>query len=144
MAEDQFLFDDFFVAQDDSDPGERVEVELRGRKVPIFLKRGLSFGDKQAAKSKAVQTRVKPNGQVEIVSVDEGTFAVELLLSSIKSWPFVYASGKRVPVTRENIRAMLGDCAEVLAKVVVDRITARDKKMAPFTKPSEQISADLC
>lgn len=140
--DEQFLFDDFFVAQDDTDPGERVEVELRGRVVPIYLKRGLSFGDKQAAKSAAVSTRIKPNGQVEITRMDEGVFAVELLYRCIKSWPFTYASHKKVPVSRENIRAMLSDSAETLAKVVIDKINEREAKLAPFTKPSEQTFAD--
>ena len=141
MSDEQtFLFDDFFVAQDDSDPGERVDVEIRGRQVPFFLKRGLSFADREAAKSVAVQTRVKPNGQVEIVRIDEGVFATELLYRCLKSWPFTHRSGKRVEISRENIRAMVADGADTLAKVVIDRMTKRQETMKPFTKPSEKTS----
>ena len=140
---EQFLFDDFFVSQDETDPGERVEVEIRGRQVPVFLKRGLSFADREAAKSQAVKTRIKPNGQPEVVSIDEGIFAIELLFRTIKSWPFTYRSGKRVEISRENIKAMLADGADVLAKLVIDRISKRSEQMAPFTTPSEQNSADL-
>ncbi len=141
--DEQFLFDDFFVSQDESDPGERVEVEINGRQVPVYLKRGLSFADREAAKSQAVQTRIKPNGQVEIVRLDEGVFAVELLFRCLKSWPFTYRSGKRVEISRENIRAMLAEGADVLAKLMVDRIKTRSEKMAPFTTPSEKTSAEV-
>ncbi len=141
--DEQFLFDDFFVAQDATDPGDKVSVEIRGRQVPVFLKRGLSFSDREAAKNAAVQTRVKPNGQVEIVRMDEGVFAVELLYRCLVSWPFTYKSGKKVEISRENIQAMLADGAEALAMVVVKRMQSRQEKLEPFTKPSEQTSADL-
>ncbi|GHO45193.1 hypothetical protein [Ktedonospora formicarum] len=134
---EQFLFDDFFVAQDASDEGELIEVEINDRLVPVYIKRGLSFEDKAAAKAVGVKQRVKPNGEVEIVSMDEAAFAVELLYRCIVSWPFVYSSGRKVPVSRENIRLMLSEGAEAVAQVLLQRINKKREAKQPFTTPSE-------
>ncbi|GHO55527.1 hypothetical protein [Ktedonobacter robiniae] len=134
---EQFLFEDFFVAQDATDEGDRIEVEINDRLVPLRLKRGLSFEDKAAAKAVGVKQKVKPNGEVEIVEMDEAAFAVELLYRCIVSWPFVYSSGRKVPVSRENIRIMLSEGAEAVAQVVLQRINKRREIKQPFTTPSE-------
>lgn len=133
---ESFLFDDFFVAQDETDPGEQINVALNGRQVPLHVKRGLSHSDKQAAKKVAVKTRVKPNGQIEITEIDEGEFAVELIFRCLKSWPFKYRDGKPVKITRENIRLMLGEHTEVLATLFTNNITKKTEAMQPFTTPS--------
>lgn len=139
--EETFLFDDFFVANDQTDPGDRVEVEITDvhgnpRIVPLYIKRGLSLDDREAAKRQAVKTRLKPNGEYEIVSMDETVFAIELLVRCIRVWPFRYRDGSQVPVTRENIRQFLADGADKLAAMIVGRMQKRQEQKGPFLTPS--------
>lgn len=137
--ETDFLFDDFFVALDEDDFGELVEVEIRGRQVPIYIKRGLSLADREAAKSQAIKTRIKPTGEIEIVSMDEAVFAIELMVRCIKSWPFKYSNGLPVEITRENIRAMLADAVDAISLKLISNMQIRQKQREPFLLHSEKI-----
>lgn len=137
-----FLFDDFFVPEDD--PGHRVDISMRDvhgstRVVPIYIKRGLSLSDRDAAKNKAVQTRVNPNnGQLELVGVDDSVFMVELVFRTLKSWPFKNKdkSGEFVPVpiTRENIRLMLADAVDQLSQKVLGLLKTQEESLDFFGK----------
>lgn len=135
---EQFYFEDFFTVTDAEDTGDTISVVLRGREVPIVLKSGLSLGDRNAAKEKAVKKHVKPNGQIEITDIDEGLFQLELLSRTIKSWPFKYHDGRPVKVSKDTITAMFADNADELAKVVSSRLAKRDSDQKAFTKPSVQ------
>jgi hypothetical protein len=138
MSDEMFLFDDFFVPNDD--PGVQVDVAINGRVVPIMVKRGLSLGDREAAKSVATKTRLDPTkGTLTAESFDEGAFVVELLFRCIKSWPFV-RDGKTVPVTRENILALKSSAADAFALLVQNLVQDKMEALAPFGKASDAAS----
>jgi hypothetical protein len=144
--EDQnnFLFDDFFVPEDD--PGHKVEVKVKDRNgrmrvVPIFLKRGMSLSDRESAKAKAVQTRINPkNGQLEMTGVDEGVFQMEILMRAIVSWPFKDKYGQAIEVTRKNINLCLPDMADILFQQVLGLMDRQEASLDFFEKASEDRS----
>lgn len=135
-----FLFDDFFVSLDPSDPGEEMVVELSGRQVPLRVKRGLSLSDRSAANSQAVKTRVTPDGKLEVVSVDQEIFQTELLFRCLKSWPFTFSNGEHVPITREYIKAMFGENVDAITANIQKRMKGVKENKAPFSKPSAKPS----
>lgn len=137
-----FLFDDFFVPNDD--PGVEQNVTVDGREVPIFLKRGLSLGDREAAKSIATKTHISESGTFVVDSFDDGLFQVELLFRCIKSWPFTYAHGGPVPITRGNIvsmKAHAADAMTLLVQKLVGNEEAKKEALAPFESPSDEASS---
>jgi hypothetical protein len=137
-----FFYDDFFVSQDERDPGKEVTVKIRGRDVPIRIKRGLSLEDREAAKNQAITKRITPDGKPEIVKLDEGIFAIELLVRNIIYWPFKFRSGRLVPITRETIKAMLADGVDALTKAVMTAMQEQAETTAPFLNSSEQTSGE--
>lgn len=143
----EFNFDDFFVTQDPKQSGTVVQVDLEDvngntRTVPITIKRGLSFGDQEAAKQNAVKKRIKPNGEVEILDINEDIFAVEIVARAVKDWPFKYSDGKKVPVTRENVKFLLAGGVATLATLLINKISAGKGAKQPFTTPLGKSSED--
>ena len=142
-------FDEFFIAPDD--PGVEVLVPIRGKMVPIKIKRGVNLTDHAASQAKAVTQKILPNGKFDM-SVDEGAYTNELLNACIKSWPFTKAvkdaqgrvvmdengdpRREPVPVTRENIALMLRDGASYLQQVLLGMIEAKRSALPPFESPS--------
>jgi hypothetical protein len=53
---DAFYFDDFLVAADD--PGIKITLTIRGRVVPMRVKRDVSFADRERAKANAVKFKL--------------------------------------------------------------------------------------
>ncbi|GCE45184.1 hypothetical protein EI42_03158 [Thermosporothrix hazakensis] len=125
-----FYYDDFFVPEDD--PGEKVYIEMDGRQVPFWIKRKLSMGDREAAKRASVKKRFKSNGQVEISDIDEGEFALELVVRCVKKWPFKYRDGRPVPINRNTVREMVGDAADALSLLILDRLKKKDDAKKAF------------
>jgi hypothetical protein len=134
-----FYYDDFFVSKDKKDAGEIVVVTLKGREVPIRFKRGISLGDKNAAKARSIVTRIKPDGKPEIVSIDDSAFALELLSRTIIEWPFKYRDGRPVPISKDTIEEMFEDCADELALLVMKRFTKKREVQQDFLDNSESI-----
>lgn len=132
----QFYADDFFALA--ADPGIVVGVKIRGREVPITLKRGMTLADKSAAQSMALKKTVTSDGRVVIDGLDESILVEQLLLHCILDWPFIdRTTGEKFPVTLENIRLMLGgveQLAELIAKIESDGTEA----LAPFVPESDE------
>jgi hypothetical protein len=143
LIEEDFFYDNFFVSQDATDPGKEVMVTIRGREVPIRIKRGLSLEDREAAKAQAITKRIKPDGTPEIVKLDEGVFAIELIVRNVLSWPFRHRNGSKVPITRENIKAMVADGADALATTIMKSIQGQVTATANFTSSSEPTSEEV-
>lgn len=133
MNDTAFLFDDFFAS--DNDPGVVIGVTIKGRRVPITIKRGLSVTERTAAEQKAVRKHTDPSGRLVFDGVDEAVLVEELLVAAIKDWPFKNSDGSAVPVTRENIRRMLGGAEEIASAIqTIDR--EGESALAPFEQPS--------
>lgn len=131
---EQFFADEFFL--DESDPGIKVTVRMRGRDVPIFLKRGLTLDDQMAAEAAALDKRLTPDGRVVVAGLNEKALVEEMLVRCIKSWPFVdRATGQKLPITKENIRRMLGG-ADALAEAIKKLNIEGEKVLAPFAVTS--------
>lgn len=131
--ENEFLFDDFFGSA--TDPGIVVEIKIRGRQVPITLSRGLTLADQMACQAAALKKRLV-NGQIVMDGLDEGILVEEMLVRSIKAWPFTFKDGTSVPVTRENIRQMLGG-ADDIAEAIKKLSTEGEAALAPFAPASD-------
>ena len=126
-----FLFDDFFVPEDA--PGEEIEVEIKGRMVPMRFSTQISVKDAEEAKMRCVRRKLDPKtGQVKIVGVDESRLTGEVLAKCIKRWPFTYRDGRPVPITPENCLRMCAEAAEKLVSVVKRGEEAQSEAMATF------------
>ena len=137
MSDETVLFEDFFVPADD--PGVETSITVNGREVPLHIKRGLSLGDREAAKAVATKMDIDmEKGTVKLSSFDEGIFTIEMLFRCLKSWPFT-KDGVPVPITRENIRALKATAADEMSKLV-NALTggSKDEALAPFEKPSDE------
>jgi len=134
-SEELFLYDDFFSPVDD--PGIEIHAMIRGRKVPLRIKRGLSLIDAANARERA-STRVlnRQTGMPEVVAMDESRMNILLLQSSIISWPFKYRDGSLVPITEQTIGEMLGDAAAAVLEHVQRLMEGRQEALVPFDKPS--------
>lgn len=135
---EQFLFDDFFVPEDDA--GVEETVTIRGREIPIRIKKGLSLKDREEAKSKAVKTHLDPKGALQFDGFDEGAFNIELLARCIKSWPFTYGeghpkAGQQVPVSREMVAQLRADGADAFQELITRLVQDKKEALAPFEKP---------
>lgn len=140
MAE-PFLFDDFFVP--DSDPGIEVPIVLQGRPVPFVLKRGITLKDKEEATAAAMTRHFTEEGKLVVDGLDDQKLTAELLTRCIKSWPFVHKDGSPVPVTAENIMAMVGDAGEKLVTLLMAGLSAKEVHAnGPFETGSGAASTD--
>jgi len=74
--------------------------------------------------------------QVIIDSTDETMLTVKTILMSLVSWPFVSANGTPVPITEDNIRLLLADCADALMSSIGEREKQREAQIAPFVPTS--------
>jgi hypothetical protein len=128
----EFLFDDFFGSEDD--PGIVVEIKIRGRQVPITLRRGLTLADQMACQAAALKKRLV-NGSIVMDGLDEAILVEEMMVRAIKAWPFQFKGGTPVPVTRENIRKMLGGADEI-ADAIKKLSTEGEAALAPFVPAS--------
>jgi hypothetical protein len=130
-----FLYDDFFSTEDD--PGVVVPIKIKGKTVPITLRRGLSVAERAAAETACVKRSVGPNGQMVVSGIDESKLVEEVLLLSILDWPFTTKDGEKVPVTRENIRRLRGG-AEQIAKALQTIEEQGEQALAPFEPASDE------
>lgn len=131
---EEFLFDDFFAT--DEQKTVEVPVTILGRVVPITVKAGISVEDRLAAQRAAVKRLVNTRGEVISTSVDEAEATLELLTRVIYSWPFT-KHGERVPVTKENIKKLLGGM-DALAEAVKKIDEQGADALGPFVKPSDE------
>lgn len=135
MSEQEvFYADEFFL--DDADEGVEVKVHIRGRDVPIMLKRGLTLDDTMAAQAAAVKKTLTPDGKVLFEGMDEGRLVREMLFRSINKWPFVdRVTGEPLPITRENVGRMLGG-ADKLMEAIKQLSDEGEAVLAPFVADS--------
>lgn len=107
-----FYFDEFFGSDDN---GVEVTLSIRGRKVPLRIKRGLTLREKAQAQARAIQRHIDPKtGRVVVDSVDEASAAEEVAFQMLLSWPFVTREGSPVPITRENVSKLLGGLDQLM------------------------------
>lgn len=131
MENETFFFDEFFA----DESGVEVWLPIRGRKVPLRIKRGLTLAEKLKAQSKAVKRHVDPaTGRVVIDEINEAGGLEEVILAMLVSWPFTYRDGSPVPITRENINKLLGGM-DALAELVQKMEVEGDAALLPFAAP---------
>jgi hypothetical protein len=130
-----FYFDDFVVGEDD--PGVEVDVEIRGKVLPIRFHRGLTIEDREAAKNAGVTRRILPTGTIELLSVREDIIQLETVARAIKSWPFKDRQGKMVPITKQNVKALGAEALDVLFFAYQKVSTGRQQALVPFVMPSD-------
>ena len=130
VPEETFDFDTFFV--DDSDAGEDVPVTVRGHTFTVTVKRGLSLGDREAAKSVATKSHVSPTGALVIDNFDTTAFTVEMLARMIKGWSLPR------PATRANVVAMGADVSDALQTALAKYLNPpTEEALAPFAPQSD-------
>lgn len=131
---DAFYFDEFFGSDAE---GVEVTLTIRGRKVPVRIRRGLTLREKVEAQAKAVKRHVTPDGRPVIDSIDEAAIAEELAFKLLLSWPFVTRDGAPVPITRENVAALLGGLDDLIE--LSRRMEALgEKALVPFDSKSDE------
>lgn len=130
-----FYFDEFF-----ADEGVDILLPIRGRKVPLRIRRGLPLKEKAAAQAVAVKRHVDPNsGRVVIDQIDESLAAEEIAYRMILSWPFINRDGSKVSITRENVSKLLGGM-DTLVSLVEKMEQEGDAALVPFVAPSTTVS----
>ena len=133
--DDQFLFDDFFVS--DEDPGIEISIHVRGREIPLHI-RPLSTSDQIAVQAASVSKRYTPEGQVVIDRIDEAKANSMLIAKSIVSWPFVFKDGSPVPVTAENCAKLLGDAGTQVTQALGALNQKKTEIIGPFASSSDE------
>lgn len=133
-----FLFDDFFVSDDD--PGIEVTVSVRGRDIPLRI-RPLSVSDQVEVQAQALVKRVSPEGQIVVDRLDESKANSLLLAKSIVSWPFTYGpnhpqAGQPVPVTPENCAKLLGEAGQRITQALGKLSEQKAESLVPFVNSS--------
>lgn len=129
---EQFFYDEFFA----DDNGVEVWLPIRGRSVPIRIKRGLTLREKTQAQAVAIKRRVDPaTGRVIIEDINEAAGAEAVILASIVSWPFVHRDGSPVPITKETVNKLLGGL-DILGNLLARMEAEGDAALAPFVHPS--------
>lgn len=127
-----FLYDDFF----DTGEGITIPVKIKGREVPITIKKGISNADRAAAETRAIKRTLK-DGKLVYDGVDEQRAMEELLLAVILDWPFVHRDGTKVKVTREAIRNLLGG-ADAIMEAITKIEAGEADSLTPFVENSGQ------
>ena len=132
--DDQFLFDDFFVGDDN--PGIEISIKVRGRDIPLHI-RPLTTSDQIAVQAAAVSKRYTPEGGVVIDRIDEAKANSLLIAKSIVSWPFVFKDGSSVPVTPENCSKLLGDAGVQITQALGALNEKKASIITPFGSSSD-------
>jgi hypothetical protein len=133
VAEETFLYDDFFSPADD--PGIEIRPMIRGREVPLRIKRGISLVDAGEARDLASKKALQ-NGTPVVVDVNETRMNILILKRVILSWPFVKKDGSPVPITEKTIGELVGDAAQAILEEIQALMSAREESLAPFAKRS--------
>jgi hypothetical protein len=135
MSDQQFFFDEFF----GEDDGVEILLPVRGKKVPIRIRRGLPLQEKLAAQSAAIKRKINPvTGKIEVDRIEEGAAARELAFRMLLDWPFTYReTGEKVPITRENVDKLLGGM-DKLIELVGKLDEEGEAALAPFALPSAE------
>lgn len=130
-----FYFDEFFGSEDD---GVEITLKVRGRKVPLRIKRGLTLREKAQAQARAIKRHIDPKtGRVVVDSVDEAGAAEEIAFQMLLSWPFVTRDGAPVPITRENVSKLLGGLDQLM-DLVQKMEESGVEALAPFVSASAE------
>lgn len=143
-------FDEFFV----SDDSITLQVPMRGKVVPIKVKKSVGLADRMAAESKAVKVVQLPGGKMKLESQQEEG-AIEMVYRCIVEWPFTTIKKDLkgrveldengdpvripVPITRDNVANLLQDGAMYIymhLQGMLDRMS----DLAPFGSPSGEAS----
>jgi hypothetical protein len=132
--DEQFLFDDFFVGDDD--PGIEIVIHVRGRDVPLHI-RPLSTSDQVAVQAASVSKRFTPSGQVVIDRIDEAKANAMLIAKSIVSWPFVNKDGRPVAITAENCGKLIGDAGTQITAALGSLNEKKTEVITPFDSSSD-------
>jgi hypothetical protein len=137
MSDQEFLYDDFFSPQ--NHPGIPTTIEVRGKPLTIGL-RILSFGDVQKLMQKNTRITVGADGkpQVEILNDEEGN--MDLILASLKSWPFKNRDGSMVEINAQTLSEMHPDVLGAILQAVTEfsqkTLKANQEGInGPFVKP---------
>jgi hypothetical protein len=135
LKNETFLYDDFFSPADDR--GVEIRPKIRGREVPMRVKRGISLVDAGEAREAATKKVIDPaTGMVRVLSVDEVRMNISLLKKAIIEWPFV-KDGKPLPITEKSIGELNGDAAEAILGEIQKLMAARQEALAPFENRSD-------
>lgn len=127
-----FFFDEFFGSEDN---GVEIHLPIRGREVPLRIRRGLTLKEKVEAQAVAVKRKIDPStGKITIDRIDEAAAAEEIAFKMLLSWPFITRDGAPVPITRENVGKLLG--MDQLVELTQKMEQEGEAALAPFVAPS--------
>jgi hypothetical protein len=132
-----FYFDDFF----DNEDGIEVTLLIRGRHVPIRIRKGLTLRERVKAEGMGITRHLDmKTGRVVIDGVDEAAAAEEIAFQMLLSWPFVNRDGSPVPITRPNVAKLLGGMDQ-LVQLTRKMETEGEAALVPFVSASASPSA---
>ena len=141
-SETEFEFADFFV--DESDPGVEEPITLEDNNgvqhdMVWTVRRSISLGDIQAARSAATHTHLTPNGQQVVDKFDDVLFAIHLLARVVLKWPFT-RNGAMIPVTVAYVTKLNARNSNAL-NLLAGKLTNQqsEKTLADFEKPSDVV-----
>lgn len=134
MTTETFLVDDFFAS--DNDPGVVIPVTIKGRIVPITIKRGMSLEERNACEARAIKQHIDPAGRLINDGMDMDVLTRELVFRAILDWPFTQKDGSKLPVTREAVNKLLGG-AEAIAMAMQTIDQQGEAALVPFVPASD-------
>lgn len=123
-------FDDFFVPATDN--GIEETVTALGKSFKIWVKKGVSLGEREAAKAKAITTHISPKGELVVDGFNQGVFTLEMMHTLLKRWELPKQ------LTRDNIAALVPEVGDAI-QTVLQKYIVPDKQEAlvPFGNPSD-------
>lgn len=140
MPDQDFLYDDFFSPKDA--PGSPATIEVRGRSIPIRL-RVLNFGELRSFAQDNARVIIGADGkpQIEMIQDPERDGNTEMILASLREWPFKNPDGTMLEINEQHLHEMHGDVYTALLQKVTEFAQAtvkatQDGINGPFVKAS--------
>lgn len=139
MPDQEYLLDDFFSPKDA--PGVPSTIEVRGRSIPIRL-RVLNFGELRSFAQDNARVFIGEDGKpkIEVIQDQERDGNTEMILASLRSWPFKNPDGSMLEINEQHVQEMHGDVYTALLEKVTEFAQATIKVTqeginGPFVKP---------
>ncbi len=140
--DDLLLFDDYF--SNPNAPGVMMSVFHNGRNIKFKARRSLSLGERQVASDASIKIEIDELGKPVLTKMDQAAFTHEILLMSLKWWPFRYPkdyeiaelAGQPVPINVETIAALDQALSDKMVVRILGMGDQQDKAIIPFVRVS--------
>ncbi len=137
-TDELLLFDDYF--SNPNAPGVMMSVFHNGKNIKFKARRSLSLGERQVASDASIKIEIDELGKPVLTKMDQAAFTHEILLMSLKWWPFKYTDGTMVPIDHNTIAALDQALSDKMVVRILGMGDQQDKAIIPFVRASGAVS----